>query len=226
MNNRNAIAAVLILAAALTLFGCVKIKEEERSLFVTPKPEFSPKQVEKRIFESSKAPVLAAAHLAEDVNLCWTCHPKGALLTEDPNLIFSHQKHFAQGIVCHTCHRNDGALVYTPVKEDCIACHADRNIPVSCKTCHKDVQILKPESHKVEGFINMHGKTGGDLKSCSECHGQTRFCIDCHGLQMPHPDDYLRIHPSQVLGDPARCTMCHGQQPCMSCHAQRSIRFE
>ena len=30
---------------------------------------------------------------------------------------------------------------------------------------------------------------------------------------------------AEVLGDPQKCTLCHGSQPCMNCHAERGVKF-
>lgn len=218
---------LLFLTLQIATVSCDKVDlENPEQIFVTPAPEFTPGKISENLRKASSAPQLEASHLSEDINLCLSCHPKDKLLTYDVNLIFSHQRHFDQGVVCHTCHHSNGALVYTPVKEDCIACHIDRGVPAACSTCHQDVDILKPESHIKSGFDLAHGRMGLELNSCNECHGTKRFCIDCHGVPMPHSSDYLTIHPSQVHGDPMKCNLCHGTQSCQSCHDSRGVKFD
>lgn len=227
MSSRTILALILLfLAAQIAALSCDKVElDDPERIFVSPAPEFTPGKIAENLRSASRAPQLQASHLSEDTNLCLSCHPEEKLYTFDENLIFSHQRHFDEGVVCNTCHHSQGALVYTPVKEDCISCHADRGLPIGCATCHQDVEILKPESHIKAEFDLAHGRMSLDLNSCNECHGAKRFCIDCHGVPMPHPQDYLTIHPSQVMGEPVKCATCHGKQPCQSCHDERGVRF-
>jgi len=230
MANTLPLAVLVMLSfAVLSFAACTpddeQVQKAEDVVFVSPEPQNTPLKIAEHLLETSDAPLLSATHMSEDVSLCFNCHTKEKLYTRESNLIFSHERHLRKEIVCSTCHFNEGAIVYTPVKEDCIACHTDRGISTSCKTCHKDTKILEPESHKGGDFRHLHGKVGLDLKTCSSCHGVKRFCYDCHGVEMPHSDDYLLIHPSQVQGKPTRCSLCHGRQPCESCHSERGITF-
>lgn len=219
----------LVCLAMFMLTACLlddeQVQKAEDVVFVSPEPQNTPLKIAERLRNASKAPQLAAKHMSEDVALCFKCHPQDKLYTREKNLIFSHQRHLKHEIVCHNCHRNEGAMVYTPVKEDCIACHAGVGMPTSCKSCHKNTEILMPDSHKGGDFSHLHGKMGLDLQTCSSCHGKRRFCFDCHGVEMPHSDDFLLIHPSQVQGDPMKCSLCHGNQPCESCHSERGVSF-
>jgi hypothetical protein len=223
---------IIIFLSIILLSACnseeveEKVVKQAEVVFVSPEPHNTPQQISERLRDASSAPQLSSTHMSEDLTLCFECHPKEKLYTRDQNLIFNHQRHFKKDIVCHTCHHNEGAVVYIPVKEDCIACHTEAGIPTSCKTCHKDTEILMPDSHKGGDFEHLHGKMGLDLTTCSGCHGQKRFCIDCHGVEMPHPDDYSLIHPSQVQGDPQRCVLCHGEQSCEKCHSKRGVKFD
>ncbi len=222
------VIALLLLVNAV---GCDSDEVEEKVIkqaevvFVSPQPHNTPIQIAERLRDASSSPLLSSSHLSEDLALCFKCHPQEKLYTRDQNLIFNHQRHLKKEIVCHTCHRNEGAQVYIPVKEDCIDCHAEIGIPASCKTCHKDTEILKPDSHKGGDFEHLHGKMGLELTTCSSCHGKKRFCYDCHGVEMPHSDDYILIHPSRVKGEPQRCSLCHGDQSCEKCHSERGVRF-
>ena len=171
MSNRFLLSFVLLALLVFLLTpvsSCKKTDVRNEELFVTPEPENSPKEIEKRILDNSTAPLLASSHITEDINLCFKCHPEAKLVTEDPNLIFSHQRHFAQGIVCHTCHRDEGARVYTPVKEDCIACHTQRGIPTTgCRFTHRrSLGIRSAASYATTSTPARHamrsGRSGSD----------------------------------------------------------------
>ncbi|HET6498493.1 MAG TPA: hypothetical protein VFH17_05545, partial [Coriobacteriia bacterium] len=57
---------------------------------------------------------------------------------------------------------------------------------------------------------------------CQSCHVEREFCDGCHGLQIPHPEEYLEIHPEDGRARPRVCEPCHASRPggdfCNECH--------
>jgi hypothetical protein len=93
----------------------------------------------------------------------------------------------------------------------------------TCSTCHP-----KGYCDKCHGPGLPHGPdfrathpavaTNPDAR-CSSCH-KPKFCTDCHGgLQMPHPQSFLKTHSRTVeTGGSTVCQRCHSKDDCTNCH--------
>jgi len=114
------------------------------------------------------------------------------------------------------------------------ACHTTQ----FCVDCHLSMNII-PVSHEVANFtypevpaMTIYGvepakataahalSARTSTEGCAVCHGEggfnAQFCLDCHGMDMPHPDQFRRMHSAS---DPATCLTCHGYvEVCSSCH--------
>ena len=107
-----------------------------------------------------------------------------------------------------------------------------------CVDCHTSKNVI-PASHKADFFVHpatpamtIFGQTPAkaaaghavsaqqSTETCAVCHGDggvnAPFCRACHGLDMPHDDQFRRLHSAS---DKAVCANCHGfTEVCSSCH--------
>jgi len=114
------------------------------------------------------------------------------------------------------------------------ACHTTQ----FCVDCHVSNNVI-PASHNVANFtypetpaMTIYGKepakataahalsARSSTETCAVCHGDgginAAFCLDCHGMEMPHPDQFKKLHSAS---DAATCATCHGYtEVCSSCH--------
>ena len=117
------------------------------------------------------APVIAAA-------------VKSKAYLSDPGGILAH---LDTKNACSACHRGlDQSDAVTkaafPRMADCLVCHNKIDPPFSCEKCHAAGTDLRPPSHHVRGFMDLHnsGKANLDKASCAVCHGRTFTCLGCH----------------------------------------------
>jgi hypothetical protein len=113
--------------------------------------------------------------------------------------------------------------------------------PGACNACHPKDFELKPADHLEEGWLpkkhhaaykvvskpetqmaeagkeDVTSVTFGD-KPCTVCHAKS-FCTDCHGLEMPHPETFLKEKHKEFKGETKVCEKCHGTEDfCNRCH--------
>lgn len=102
-----------------------------------------------------------------------------------------------------------------PIKnEACLSCHQD----FEARTKDEDVKVFSHKLHLAQRL------------ACQRCHqpiGHTgsplpdeKVCEECHGIEMPHPQDYVKAHGRQVdeQGDQI-CARCHNVYlHCQTCH--------
>ncbi len=88
---------------------------------------------------------------------------------------------------CAACHRglnqsDSVTLAAFPRMADCLVCHNKIDPPFSCEKCHTAGADLRPASHHVPGFMDLHnsGKANLDKPSCAVCHGRQFTCSGCH----------------------------------------------
>jgi hypothetical protein len=168
-----------------------------------------------------------------------------------PGLIFSHRAHGKRVKECITCHAGAAvakSLTAVPrpkMRGDCFACHNHLTDyrHMRCKRCHDrlshhPIKVVSTFSH-AGNFLKEHGRwarTSADL--CGSCHQQS-YCADCHSQRatvLPsvklaertdrrfiHRGDWISRHAAQSRADPGRCTKCHSEKRCASCHKARGI---
>jgi hypothetical protein len=71
-------------------------------------------------------------------------------------------------------------------------------------------------------FAQQHGRVvlsaEGMRDKCLTCHKQS-LCDGCHGIDMPHPQGFLKTHADLVAeGQTQVCERCHLQESCDACH--------
>ena len=177
-------AAILVLAAALSLAGCQNGPTTTISATTTttaaPEPE-------------AMAPVSAA------FQRCTDCHEDfDAFLAASTVLTarFGHLGHLSQGFTCESCHAApphpaEGTVV-VPTMLSCFSCHGQAATPsasAACLSCHPLGFPLAPAGHGAAGWLDKGaGESSGHANAsemeptgyCSMCHAE-RFCADCHG---------------------------------------------
>jgi len=173
--------------------------------------------------EDGKMEKCVMCHGVEEKTLfCSTCH-HGA----ESNWNFDSQ-------IDWTATQHAVAIETTGISVCTNACHS----PNFCADCHIANNII-PASHNVADFthpatpaMTIFGKEPAkataahavaaqkSTEGCAVCHGEgginAPFCLDCHGMDMPHPDQFRKMHSAS---DPATCATCHGfAEVCSSCH--------
>ena len=188
----------------------------------------------------------ASTHFAEyeKSKPCSDCHstrfPKTEEFPESERikvaLVFSHERHLDGKVPCGQCHKMGAHLAGFRVEMlACLECHEKMKGPTSCETCHPKWEEIMPAFHRgvdirrthgnveLEAMAEGKGRGSGTQTDCNRCHVKPNFCIDCHGIEMPHPEGYLKRHNQEVKGKPETCVLCHGQNPCLTCHQQRGV---
>lgn len=183
----------------------------------------------------------------KEAQACADCHsaraPTKEMFAESEvapvALTFSHKRHLGGRVPCGQCHmlgvHSEGFRVDMLV---CLECHEKMKGPVGCSTCHPKWEEIMPSFHRGVDIVKTHGKVEreamakgegrGSRKAtdCNRCHVKPNFCIDCHGIEMPHPEGYLKRHNQEVKGKPETCALCHGKNPCLNCHKARGVLGE
>lgn len=157
---------------------------------------------------------------------CLRCHEAVAEGTvESKGLRIAHAS-CAQGRSCIQCHSEVGHAAATSwprtvSMNDCVSCHRERKVPITCETCH--VGKVEVATSSLPEFAVTHGPNWqqthgmGEMSSCSTCH-PADSCSKCHGPGVPHESDF-RLRHAEVSQQPgAACASCHEQTFCDSCH--------
>jgi hypothetical protein len=188
-----------------------------------------------RVQQRSPEPLPPVQTAGDSFVGCTDCHGdldkvfKAGLV---PNLLFTHEKHFAKGVSdCSVCHASDTHVqdrINRPTMSRCFLCHGidkDAIAPGECSTCHPAGAPTKPSSHDDPKWEpSAHAKAALiDRFECLTCHTE-RFCTSCHGLALPHPSDWDATHPDIYFREPTTCARCHpiteprSRDFCDTCH--------
>ncbi len=169
---------------------------------------------------------------------CSACHtrpddPATYTWQPIPGLLFPHQTHLAEAMVCDQCHPgkagSEGLVPRTPPKmEPCMDCHAVPLTDAGCYTCHASLEGKLPASHgpawsEIHGLFIPDGSDG----ECSMCHQQAD-CESCHAQaqleKKVHPANYEFLHAGEFFGFEKECSTCHAvPQDCRACHQSLPI---
>ncbi|MDI6717115.1 MAG: NapC/NirT family cytochrome c, partial [Actinomycetota bacterium] len=166
---------------------------------------------------------------AVDNDGCLKCHTPKRVITPRRTLIMDHNVHLKKGINCTTCHNRAGHPGLAEYKtfismEGCFRCHGLSKTAIApgrCNACHPKDFDLVPQSHKTPTWQRPdHGKTAKkNISYCTMCH-QTTFCRGCHGVEVPHPDKFIKKEHGDIGSkNPQICQKCHDQRDaCNACH--------
>lgn len=196
-------------------------------------------------------PLNGDSHVSEEMpsEQCTQCHAmQNRNVTPTSGIIINHEVHAEENIKCPECHnrvahREDFELTLknpdgTPNKkhmnfmtmDGCFRCHSQEpggRAPGDCYLCHPKNFSLKPGNHLAPGFYEKFGDSSGhwklynqDPEYCKTCHSK-QFCTNCHGVEMPHPDDFVKKHGPAGRKNPKVCANCHAG----SAGAAKGLRF-
>lgn len=164
---------------------------------------------------------------------CLKCHSENRQYAIPGDIVFSHDKHLAQGANCVDCHsgvahgnvaeRGESKASVIPFKqwttatgtqqmvpkyssptmETCIKCHTERKQTTSCTSCHSAISV--PDSHKDNtNWQISHGTAArADINSCDKCHS--------YGFTQPIGDK--KMDADQYAKTNTFCLDCHLKTP-------------
>ena len=154
---------------------------------------------------------------------CVQCHPKSQIERDQVynNIRVNHTGLREAGYQCITCHADIShpgtRLEVSRVSQNkmpiCARCHDGVQLPDDCNVCH--VGGAPPE----EINVPIEGKvTPTDCQGCHNGKAGKAVCSDCHhGLQMPHPEGWMKAHGPIVVD--------RGKNICAGCHTKDDPRF-
>ncbi|MDA8233747.1 MAG: NapC/NirT family cytochrome c [Clostridia bacterium] len=155
-----------------------------------------------RTYKSITKTYLTPIELSEPIKneVCIQCHSNYRRVTPGGDIIFPHQKHVTEKLLCVDCHSgvvhgNIGKKGFTTATdyttwtlgvgraymkpqftrttmEICMECHEVKDIPVTCNTCHKE--LIEPATHKNSAWLQQHGiEARENYLACDKCHSKT-----------------------------------------------------
>ncbi|MDI6689775.1 MAG: hypothetical protein QMD66_02975 [Actinomycetota bacterium] len=225
---------------SLIIFMCSLIGCEVKSV-EKPKPE---KEVVKKAVKPKPpkiSPEGGLPPIEKGFKDCTFCH--GSIdfgqvkekIFDRKLLTFSHVPHINIGVKCSTCHKLPVHVkkgVNRPPMQICYGseCHSltQAKAPGKCEACHPPDFDLKPKNHLVATFLLVpkpgvradHAKMAKEEKKyCEMCH-LDKFCTDCHGMEIPHPEKFVKKEHGPVgKAKPQSCMKCHPEPKfCDVCH--------
>lgn len=167
-----------------------------------------------RVFTPSEGVIIDHDVHEENGIHCAVCHNRTAhvedfdLTLTDPKTGEPNRKHqdFMRMQGCFRCHSQDGTS------------ELGKPAPGECSACHPPGFELKPANHSEPGFYEAGGESSGHWKLneaepgyCRICHNESVFCVDCHGVEMPHPEGFLKGHGEAGTKNAAACAKCHAK---------------
>lgn len=231
---------MLFLAAALVLAaGCTDERPSEQAGQNGAAPGATggsaaavPETLEMQFADVERATVRG------NFRVCGDCHAALDRTAHDGTVLtraFKHSLHLEKGAECTSCHEvptHTAEGIRVPKMATCFSCHSQTDEaapPGECSACHPAEFPLVPASHqnqdwrpipeRVDAVKGLHTAEGPEPEACKLCHAPT-FCRSCHKVDMPHPENWLTVHPepaSEVGG--RSCNLCHpNRNSCRSCH--------
>lgn len=176
------------------------------------------------------------ARAASDIapsDACLRCHRGIRDTVTHGSMRVRHEEIIDAGIACPDCHADVGhegsakdeptgeaALLAPATMSRCLLCHDGRTAFSACQKCHTRAPSDSSSSPSRPGTTPIK-------VTCAGCHDEAtqQRCIGCHGLEMPHPDDFLRRHAATSYARPQLCKRCHddaGVGTC-SCHSEPNV---
>lgn len=171
-----------------------------------------------------------------DSGSCLECHAEVAV---NPlvarGIRVSHSEMIDAGMGCLLCHQAVGhgspgqpakstaapRRVVRPMMNRCVTCHDGKTASGECDVCH----VSNPADRSVRPA--PVGVTPVRVR-CDGCHKRSteERCVSCHGLEMPHPEEFLRRHAGLSVEDPSLCASCHenaSPQLGCACHDEANL---
>jgi hypothetical protein len=136
----------------------------------------------------------STCHEVDNEKECSTCHIDDnyeALTQTKSDLYFNHKLHLQNNqlkLNCESCHKGLGDVDYSwqspevnPPMDICYSCHNNKSLATNnCESCHISTVNLKPQDHKVVGFLDTHKFSAMEFNAnCAMCH-DNQSCEECH----------------------------------------------
>jgi len=156
-------------------------------------------------------------------------HQPMNVLTLDEEIIFSHKGHLDWVGDCNACHTNiENSERLGPddqiLMDSCVDCHADRQAPNDCQTCHTEIDTNWQPPNHINLWPELHGDVSRNPQcmtdQCSLCHTESS-CTSCHLSEKPasHTNVFrLKGHGIAASMDRQNCQTCHQDDSCTQCH--------
>lgn len=191
------------------------------------------------------------AHTKRNIGCTW-CHNRVGHVEDFELTLPANKKHedFMKMEACYRCHGLEKDAI-APGK--CETCHTP-DFPLKPESHMKpgffpaghgklgeeDAKQLeegKAELKKLEADKKSEGakeegeaeavpvKNLKEISSCGTCHDKQAFCVPCHGMDLPHPEDFVK--PKQKddpKGHPAIAKTAAGKK-CEQCHHESGTKF-
>lgn len=154
---------------------------------------------------------------------CQSCHYDLRTVSPSGDLSIPHRAHVdALDMRCVDCHNY---MVHepspeggnTPTMAGCLTCHDGETAKNDCSACHTDKD--QPESHTTKTWLVDHATQ--PQGECTSCHKWTEaWCADCHARR---PDSHTvkwRETHGDVVKTARNCEACHDAAFCKECHGE------
>ncbi len=152
---------------------------------------------------------------------CISCHPEVLRKTTVRWAVrVRHADFLAAGARCLECHGDafHGSAEIRrkgPTMDKCVVCHDGARISAECSLCHTDKRSFVSREMPSEIMrIDVE-----PMRNCRGCHAQDSksACVKCHGLEMPHPQEWVRrpgeggpnAHARAGFLEKVTCKKCH-----------------
>jgi len=159
---------------------------------------------------------------------CLSCHGEVREGITGGPIAMRHSDVIEAGYACLQCHPQAGhdGLEQEPLPvtrsrmSTCLACHDGVRASSECTTCH--------DGRPSDTSASAPGGSAEAGVTCKGCHSEEtdRTCVDCHGLELPHPEGFMREHARLSSRDPALCARCHEIASAVagcSCHSETNV---
>ena len=154
---------------------------------------------------------------------CLGCHMDLRTVSPSGDLNIPHRAHVEMlAMQCVDCHNflvhepgPDGTN--RPTMEGCLTCHDGETAKDDCSACHTDKD--QPTSHGEPVWLVEHPLAVD--ASCAQCHDWTEeWCSDCHAKRpASHGEDWRQRH-RLVVEERRNCEACHQGEFCVECHGE------
>ncbi len=142
--------------------------------------------------------------------------PKPGELPQPDQLIFSHHKHYENGVACTDCHDNAqdatvAGTVHKPKMDFCYQCHDEAQAKKKCGMCHvnaKDPSAVPPPE-PIQLHFNHKAHLAMKGVTCLTCHTNGQTATHVTERLLPKMNVCRTCHVHQQQMDRLACDSCH-----------------
>lgn len=167
------------------------------------------------------------------IEACDACHIDLREVSPSGDLNIPHKAHVEKlKINCAVCHdrmlvhASDETTETSPRMGGCLTCHDGEKAKDDCEACHREKD--QPKSHEAKDWLVVHSKPL-DAKAEAECKGchawSEKWCTECH-IRRPRshgspadPSKWRKEHAEAIRVN-RNCEACHEGTFCDPCHGE------